>query len=79
MIEFGRNGNQVSHTFRHVETAGLPKSEVERAVETRLRSIASELPEGAHTGEVLVKGIHLEFRAYKFSNGDIHVGRITLR
>ena len=79
MIEFGRNKNQIDHRFRHTDAAGLLRGDVEAAVLSLLLTVESSLRDGAYTGDVRVKGVQLEFRAYTFSNGDIHVGRITVR
>ena len=42
------------------------------------RAMETGLPQGSYTGNIQVKGVRLEFRAFKFSDGNIHVGRITL-
>lgn len=79
LIEFGRNSNQISHTFRHTDAEGLQRAEVRAAVSAHLYAMQADLPEGGCAGDVQVKGVRLEFRAYKFRDGNIHVGRITLR
>jgi len=79
LIEFGRNANQLSHTFRHTYAAGLTQSDVEQEITKHLQLLQDRLMAGPYTGEVHVRGVHLEFRAFRFDDGNIHVGRITVR
>lgn len=79
MIEFGRTGNQISHTFRHTDAVGLDQLEVRLAILAHLQLMEDAMPVGAYTGNVQVKGASLEYRAYRFNDGIINVGRITVR
>lgn len=76
-VTFGRNANQVSHAFRHVDAAGLPRSQVQTAVQNSLRGV--NLPVGKlHTGTVNAGGRSLQFNAFRLSDGTVNVGRITV-
>ena len=69
--------NQVSHTFRHIDEIGLERAVIQLAILQFLDPVQSALPLGLSVGRVDVKGVRLEFRAYKFIDGSINVGRIT--
>ncbi len=77
-IRFGNNGNQILHAFRHTDDAGLDRESVENAVRGDLISRFDKLQDGLNYGHVIVDGQNLDYNAYKFSNGDVNVGRITI-
>lgn len=78
-ISFGRNVNQIFHTFRHVEGAGLNREVVQRAVLSDLRVSASRIEAGAPFNQTItVGGRDITYTAFKLENGAINVGRITL-
>ncbi len=77
MIQFGRDQNQVSHTFRHIDEIGLERVIVRFAILQFLEPVQSTLPLGLTVGSVEAKGVRLDFRAYKFIDGTINVGRIN--
>jgi RHS repeat-associated protein len=78
-ITFGNNPNQYSHTFRHVEDAGIDKNAAEQAIRQDLAGKESSLPQGLTKGQVNVGGRTLEYNAYKLSDGTINVGRIKVQ
>ena len=78
-IAFGRNANQIAHTFRHVEAAGLDRGAVEAAVRADLRASGQGLAAGKlHIGTVQVGGRTLQYNAFGLPGGAINVGRITV-
>jgi RHS repeat-associated protein len=79
MVRFGNNPNQDYHTFRHVEEAGIDKSEAEDAIRGDLADKAESLPKGQYNGRVNVGGKTLDYSAYKLPDGTINVGRITVQ
>lgn len=78
MIEFGRNENQLHHTFRHVERAGFNPEAVEQAIREQLSQVEAEMLPGLTIGHIVVSDTVLEYSAYKLPDGRIHVGRITV-
>ena len=77
-VKFGNNTNQSYHTFRHVEEAGINKQAAENAIRNDLAGKGASLPQGLTKGQVNVQGRVLEYNAYKFPDGTINVGRITV-
>lgn len=77
-IKFGRNANQIYHTFRHVKAVGLDREAVEAAVRRDLAPITDGMvPEKVLNREIDVNGISVTYSAYKLPDGTINVGRIT--
>lgn len=77
-VKFGSNANQAYHTFRHVEEAGIDTRAAENAIRNDLAGKGASLPQGRTTGQVYVQGRILQYNAYKFLDGTINVGRITV-
>jgi hypothetical protein len=77
-VKFGSNSNQAYHTFRHVEEAGIDTQAAENAIRNDLAGKRASLPQGRTTGQVYVQGRVLQYNAYKFPDGTINVGRITV-
>ncbi|MBK6727214.1 MAG: RHS repeat-associated core domain-containing protein [Xanthomonadales bacterium] len=78
-ISFGRNANQLSHTFRHVEAGGLNREAVQRAVLADLRTSASLIQPGKPFNQrIFVGGKEVTYSAFLLDDGAINVGRITL-
>ncbi len=77
-VQFGRVENQVNHTFRHIDKAGLDRNAVQQAVRQDVSRAAESLSKGQqHTGSVVVNGTRVEYSAFKLQDGTINVGRIT--
>ena len=76
-ISFGKNENQVHHTFRHIDEAGLNRGEVSQAIRQDLGT-TNKLPQGLNRGTIQVQDKVLEYRAFKFNDGTVNVGRITI-
>ena len=77
-IQFGRTENQVYHTFRHVEAAGLDRGLTAQAITKDLASIGKNLPYGLLNRTVAVGDAKVTYSAFKLKDGTINVGRITL-
>jgi RHS repeat-associated protein len=77
-IRFGNNPNQTYHAFRHILKKGLSQSLVAGAIETDLRANAAALVTGLNIRSLVVAGENITYHAYKFANGVVNVGRITL-
>ena len=76
-IQFGKVPNQVSHTFRHIEAAGLQRGAVQSAVEGHLKTVASQIQAGKPFNQIIeVGGQKLQYTAFKLADGTINVGRI---
>jgi hypothetical protein len=77
VVRFGANINQVRHTFRHVDRLGLDRNEVSDAIRADLAR-REPVPAGRLVaGYTTVRGMRLEYRAFRVSEGTINVGRIT--
>jgi RHS repeat-associated protein len=78
-IQFGRVENQITHTFRHLDEAGIDRQAVSDAITQDLTPIKQSLPEGQlYKGTVDVNGTRIDYNAFKLPNGKINVGRITV-
>lgn len=78
-IQFGRTKNQIDHTFRHIEKAGLERASVMKAIEKRLLDIADSFQKGQlMKGTVIIEGRQLNYNAFRLQDGTINVGRITV-
>lgn len=75
-VRFGSNENQRLHTFRYVLDAGLDRLAVEVAIERDLRLIP--LLAGLNKGKLEYSGKLLLYHAFKFPDGNVNVGRITI-
>jgi len=75
-VRFGNNENQRSHTFRYVLDAGLDRLAVQQSIELQLQTVS--LLEGLIKGKLEFSGKVLLYHAFKFPDGDINVGRITI-
>jgi hypothetical protein len=76
-IQFGKVENQVSHTFRHVEAAGLERSAVQSAVQSHLEGAASQIVAGKPFNAIVeVGGQRLQYTAFRLKDGTLNVGRI---
>lgn len=78
-VSFGRNANQVYHTFRHVDKYGLNRNAVQRAVLSDLRNSASKIQSGRPFNQTVdVGGTKVTYTAYRLQDGTINVGRIVV-
>lgn len=77
-VNWGRNANQINHTYRHLDAKGIPREPVKRAIEKDLEENGHQLPIGGDgkTFTVLVDGIPIEYSSYRPSAGEIRVGSI---
>jgi len=75
-VRFGKDKNQRSHTFRYVVDAGLDSLAVQQAIERDLKLIP--LLDGLNKGKLEHSGKVLHYHAFKFPDGTINVGRITI-
>jgi len=75
-IAFGRNANQIYHTFRHIDGL-VDRAKAIAKITEDLNSAADSLKPGDNIRKVIVDGIELTFNAHKLPDGTINVGRIT--
>jgi hypothetical protein len=73
---FGNDENQRLHTFRHVIGAGLDIQAVQEAIEIDLDRVS--LLDGLNKGKLELSGLALLYHAFKFPDGGVNVGRITI-
>lgn len=77
VVTFGRNPNQVSHTFRHIKEIGMNTASASRVISADLAKAAKSVAAGTSvTRTVVIGSIRVEYRAYKFSDGTMNVGSI---
>jgi filamentous hemagglutinin len=76
-VRFGADENQVRHTFRHADRLGLDRDAVANAIQADLARRGPFSPGANITGNVIVGGVTLEYRAFCLIEGTINVGRIT--
>lgn len=77
VVQFGRNANQVYHTFRHTDALGLSREAVRSAIQNDLRGVASQIAPGRPFNQVIsVAGQRIQYTAFRLANGAINIGRI---
>ena len=74
---FGRFPNQVAHTFRHVEAAGLERNAMQTAISSDIVRLGANFPNNPYNGSIVVNGIKIDYVAYKLPDGTVNIGRIT--
>ncbi|ANB17028.1 Wall-associated protein [Dokdonella koreensis DS-123] len=78
-VSFGKNANQLAHTFRHVEGIGLNRDVVQRAIQADLRSSSAFIVAGKpFNRSIAVDGVEITYTAFRLEGGIINVGRITI-
>lgn len=79
LVQFGKEGNQVSHAFRHTKELGLTTSAVKSAVLKDISRISNNVTYGGKTiyTQIKVGGQDIIYSAHRLQNGTINVGRIT--
>lgn len=75
-VRFGNNENQRSHTFRYVLDAGLDHLAIQQAIELHLQTVP--LLDGLNKGKLEISGKILLYHAFRFPDGTVNVGRITI-
>jgi RHS repeat-associated protein len=76
-VTFGRDPNQVFHTFRHIRQAGLDQRAVEAAVRQDLSRLGT-IPPGLTQRTITVNGTSITYNAYRLPDGTVNIGRITV-
>ena len=76
-IRFGRDANQIYHSFRHVDEMGLARAEVQSAIERHLLTVIDQIASGRPLNQVIeVAGQRVQYTAFRLPDGTINVGRI---
>ncbi|CAB3762003.1 DUF6531 domain-containing protein [Paraburkholderia solisilvae] len=77
-INWGKNDNQIGHTYRHVDAAGIPRGPVTKAIEQDVaENSGAQLAVGqGRTFSVTVDGIVIEYSAYRQSPDLVRVGSL---
>lgn len=57
---FGKDANQESHAFRHVDKAGLDRRAVRGAIKEDLSKVGNSLKNGPYNGRVNVNGTQVD-------------------
>lgn len=79
VITFGKNANQIYHTFRHIESAGFSRKAVQEAVTRSVNQSAKFIKKGQSFNKTItVGGKQIRYSAYKLPSGEINVGRIVI-
>ncbi|MDD7888278.1 RHS repeat-associated core domain-containing protein [Flavivirga sp. 57AJ16] len=78
-ITFGQGANQIFHTFRHIEQAGLSRQAVQKAVQESVKQSSKLIVKGKPFNKIItVGGQQIQYTAYKLPSGLINVGRIVI-
>ncbi len=77
-IQFGKIQEQEHHTFRHIENSGRDKKIIKKNIEQDVADKVKKLPEGHYNGQISFQGKYIKYSAYKFKDGTINIGRITV-
>jgi len=79
VISFGKNANQISHTFRHAIGEGLSARAVATRVARDVNKVGGSLEAGKTVNRtVTVQGKTLEYAVHKLEDGTLKVGRIKV-
>jgi hypothetical protein len=76
-VDWGKNDNQIAHTFRHLEERNIPVEPVKDAIVADLEEAIAALPlrEG-QTRTVVVDGTAIDYGVYKTGDNSVRVGSI---
>lgn len=77
MIQFGKDANQVSHAFRHIDGV-VDRTKAITAITDDLNAAASAIKDGLNIRKVVVDGVELTYNAFRLPDGTINIGRITI-
>ena len=78
-ITFGRDSNQEYHTLLWVKAAGLDPELVVEAIRVDMLRLHAVLPkEGLIKGDLYLSAQQVRYNAYRFEDGSVNVGRITI-
>ncbi|HYW12619.1 MAG TPA: RHS repeat-associated core domain-containing protein [Longimicrobium sp.] len=76
-VQFGKDPNQVYHTFRHVIQMGLDPTAVRAAVEQHLPTVIGQLQPGKPLNQIItIAGQRIQYTAFRLADGVINIGRI---
>ncbi|MEM7382856.1 MAG: hypothetical protein AAF400_00830 [Bacteroidota bacterium] len=76
-VQFGKDSNQINHTFRHTDILGLNRAVVKSAIEAHFTSASSQIAPGKPFNQVIeVAGKRIQYTAFKLKDGTINIGRI---
>jgi hypothetical protein len=75
-VRLGRDENQRQHALRYALAACLDALAVQRAIELNLEGVS--LSQGLNKRDLLFGATLLCHHAFKFPDGDVNVGRITI-
>lgn len=76
-ISFGRNPNQVHHTFRHLRNERYDVDTAQRLIRDDISQSFRQLPpKTTGTGWVTLRGSRIQYRVYRFEDGSFNVGSI---
>ena len=77
VIQFGRTAEQTAHAFRHIHGI-VDTTNAMNAIARDLRGAEAALNQGRNIRNVVVDGVGITYIAFRFEDGAINVGRITL-
>jgi hypothetical protein len=77
VIQFGKDANQVSHAFRHIDGV-VDRTKAITAITDDLNAAASAIKDGLNIRKVVVDGVELTYNAFRLPDGTINIGRITI-
>ncbi|WNC92969.1 DUF6531 domain-containing protein [Paraburkholderia sp. FT54] len=76
-VDWGRNDNQLYHTFRYLQEKNIPVQPVKDAITADLEEAVAALPmQEGRTRTVEVDGIAIDYVAYKTGDNSVRVGSI---
>ena len=77
-ISFGENSNQLHHTWRHVDKIGLPRSQVQDAIQKDIlkRNISKLEIQKPHNFNTVVNGRKIQYTVYRINSTETRIQRI---
>ena len=77
-ISFGENSNRLHHTWRHVDKIGLPRSQVQDAIQKDIlkRNISKLEIQKPHNFNTVVNGRKIQYTVYRINSTETRIQRI---
>ena len=74
-ISFGENSNQLHHTWRHVDKIGLPRSQVQDAIQKDIlkRNISKLEIQKPHNFNTVVNGRKIQYTVYRINSTETRI------
>ena len=75
--QFGKNENQVSHVFRHIDALGLDRSLAQSTIQKHFKTVSSKIVTGKPFNYIVeIEGQKIQYTVFKLPDRTFNIGRI---